>query len=369
MAEFTIYEDRDELIRLIRHHAGTEHQIRLQMLLRFLDKPDCSSRAIAEELGIPESTLRRWRNIYSKEGVQGLLQFRGRGNRRPQQVRSGRADYLSSNENSSVFSSSMHDFLNNFPVATNSMKWSKLMQEHLVRSFNAVDYALVCVSLIDTRSPGKNIPDVSYQQIGMEEPGTGRTKYRGKTVTLKRDRPLWKVLIDNVRQITLEGNRSRSGHQARTGEPAGFDYYLQTDNPATYMGSIILVHDTGQGRFPSSTIRVMEELYPFFRNQFLHHINAVNLSNADRLELQRAVHGIVQKLKLTRREKEVLCLLLNGHSPQEIADSLHIAYQTVTTHIGHIYRKTGVSRLGELFGRYLIRNDTDYTGEGRARIS
>lgn len=50
------------------------------------------------------------------------------------------------------------------------------------------------------------------------------------------------------------------------------------------------------------------------------------------------------KLGLSKRELEVLQLIADGHSNQEIADLLFVSLNTAKTHISHIYAKLGVSR-------------------------
>lgn len=50
------------------------------------------------------------------------------------------------------------------------------------------------------------------------------------------------------------------------------------------------------------------------------------------------------KLGLSKREMEVLQLIADGHSNQEIADLLFVSLNTAKTHISHIYAKLGVSR-------------------------
>jgi DNA-binding CsgD family transcriptional regulator len=45
---------------------------------------------------------------------------------------------------------------------------------------------------------------------------------------------------------------------------------------------------------------------------------------------------------LTPREHEVLCLLTEASTSQDIADRLCISLRTVETHLGHIYGKLGV---------------------------
>lgn len=52
----------------------------------------------------------------------------------------------------------------------------------------------------------------------------------------------------------------------------------------------------------------------------------------------------LQKIKLNKREYEVLELIAQGYSNQEIADRLFIALSTVKTHTSNLYAKLDVKR-------------------------
>lgn len=54
---------------------------------------------------------------------------------------------------------------------------------------------------------------------------------------------------------------------------------------------------------------------------------------------------------LTDREKQVLTLLVKGHSYKMVAADLGLSVHTVDTHIRHIYRKLHVSGLAEAVGK------------------
>jgi DNA-binding CsgD family transcriptional regulator len=54
------------------------------------------------------------------------------------------------------------------------------------------------------------------------------------------------------------------------------------------------------------------------------------------------------KNEITRREKEIIELILKGLTNQEIADSLFITLQTVKDHTHNIFLKTGVRNRVEL---------------------
>lgn len=51
---------------------------------------------------------------------------------------------------------------------------------------------------------------------------------------------------------------------------------------------------------------------------------------------------------LTRREEEILALLLKGRTRAEIARELYVSAGTVKTHVRNLYRKTGVAGKDEL---------------------
>ena len=61
--------------------------------------------------------------------------------------------------------------------------------------------------------------------------------------------------------------------------------------------------------------------------------------------------------QLTQRENEILQLLINGKSTQGMADHLSLSPRTVTTHIGNIMGKLGVSSRAELVA-FALRNTT-----------
>jgi DNA-binding NarL/FixJ family response regulator len=54
---------------------------------------------------------------------------------------------------------------------------------------------------------------------------------------------------------------------------------------------------------------------------------------------------------LTAREKEVLACIVNGLSYKMIADQLNISYETVRSHVKHIYEKLHVASLTEVVSK------------------
>ena len=54
--------------------------------------------------------------------------------------------------------------------------------------------------------------------------------------------------------------------------------------------------------------------------------------------------ALVSKLELSKRELEILGLLAQGHSNQEIASKLFVSLSTVKTHIQNLFEKLDVKR-------------------------
>jgi DNA-binding NarL/FixJ family response regulator len=75
---------------------------------------------------------------------------------------------------------------------------------------------------------------------------------------------------------------------------------------------------------------------------------AGDLPTADRRTARKPANGATGLGRLSHREREVFCRIIQGHSSQAIADSLCISVKTVETHRTHINRKLGVRSPVEL---------------------
>ncbi|HPX27889.1 MAG TPA: helix-turn-helix transcriptional regulator, partial [Treponemataceae bacterium] len=59
--------------------------------------------------------------------------------------------------------------------------------------------------------------------------------------------------------------------------------------------------------------------------------------------------SFVENYSLTPRETQIICAILGGKTNKELSDIFFVSLKTIETHLGNIYRKTGVKNRLELF--------------------
>jgi DNA-binding NarL/FixJ family response regulator len=104
-------------------------------------------------------------------------------------------------------------------------------------------------------------------------------------------------------------------------------------------GALAYVVKTARPEDVAATIR-----QAFDHSIFLARVPAVGVSPTP--EPERAVEDD-QGAALTRREREILALVAEGHSNRELARMLWVTEQTVKFHLSNIYRKLDVSNRTE----------------------
>ncbi|MBL0136032.1 MAG: response regulator transcription factor [Chitinophagaceae bacterium] len=100
-------------------------------------------------------------------------------------------------------------------------------------------------------------------------------------------------------------------------------YILKKDSPQRILQAIQEVYDGGAVMNPGIALKVLDYFQP------------------------RKVNN-----PLSVRETEVLKLLADGLSYKMVADKLFLSFNTVNTHVKHIYEKLHVSSLGEAIAFY-----------------
>ncbi len=122
--------------------------------------------------------------------------------------------------------------------------------------------------------------------------------------------------------MTVFGDES---HVVRAIE-AGATGYLLKDQPGTKLTDIIVDIINGGSFISPSIARLV--------------LRRMTRESPNGPQTEPEVH-------LTNRESEILRMAVKGFSYGEIADTLGVSYNTVTSHVQHIYRKLSVSSRGE----------------------
>ena len=165
-----------------------------------------------------------------------------------------------------------------------------------------------CVNVISDMNT--TFPDVVLMDINMPEvDGIEGLK------SIKKKFPHIKVLMQTVFDDTDKV------FDCIRGGASG--YILKKDSPQRILQAIQEVYDGGAVMNPSIALKVLDYFQP-----------------------QK------EENHLTKREIEVLELLAEGLSYKMVADKLFLSFNTVNTHIKHIYEKLHVSSLGEAIAFY-----------------
>lgn len=156
-------------------------------------------------------------------------------------------------------------------------------------------------------------PDVVLMDIEM--PGTDGIQ---ATQLLSREFPGIRIIIQTV------FNDSEKIFKALCAGASG--YILKNDPPNKYLEAITEVYNGGA----SMNVSVAKKALAFF--------SQVNLQVFPKEDMEH---------QLSNREKEILSLMTQGMDYKTIADKIFISYDTVRTHVKHIYKKLHVNSRAE----------------------
>ncbi len=194
---------------------------------------------------------------------------------------------------------------------------NKLVRDALEAILNGTSGYTCCGVFSDGSSWERNIkvsrPDVVLMDIEM--PGLSGIEVSRQ---INRQFPELKILIQTV------FNDSEKIFQAICAGASG--YILKIDPPQKCLDAINEVYNGGA---PISPV-VAKKMLGFFTNQ---NVVLVSPGNTD--------------YQLTQREKNILQLMVQGHNYKTIAEKAFISYETVRTHVKHIYKKLHVASRSE----------------------
>lgn len=163
-------------------------------------------------------------------------------------------------------------------------------------------------------------------------------------------------LVKNIRQIpqyrllpVILLTECKSTTEKIQGYKLGCDIYLSKPFVMEELGAII------RNLLERSQIVHSELRYPQANN---HRINALGQLPLEHqgLSKQAKQQNFQHQLELTSREKEVLKLLLDGHSNIEIGQQLHLSHRTIEKYVSSLLRKSETTNRIELIRMALEYN-------------
>lgn len=194
---------------------------------------------------------------------------------------------------------------------------NKLLREALQAIINGTPGFCCTGAFPDCNNLGRDIgrsePDVVMMDIEM--PGMSGIE---ATTRITTEYPEMKVLIQTVFQD------SERIFRAICAGASG--YILKSDPPARQLEALQEVYDGGAPMSPG----IAKQVLAFFtkRNVIL-------------------VAPDAEQPVLSDREREILSLMLQGFQYRAIAERIFLSYETVRTHVKHIYRKLHVASRAE----------------------
>lgn len=126
---------------------------------------------------------------------------------------------------------------------------------------------------------------------------------------------------------------------------SGTLYYAVTDGKVTPIRLIVIPQFWNNRWFKvSSVLLMLGFLFLFYQKgkKFI-------AQKGDRII---TMNDFCQKFNLSKREMEIVRLLLLGESQKNIEDKLFISYHTVKNHVYNIYKKLGINNRFQLFSLF-----------------
>ena len=132
-----------------------------------------------------------------------------------------------------------------------------------------------------------------------------------------------------------------------------FAKYLEIDSKNAIIGSLIEIKEQGINKTeisrnqPATEFKkIIEYLVSIGKEQIADEI--ININELISFETKSEIQKINEKIKLTKREKEILKLICEGLTNHEIAEKLFISNRTVDNHRANLLSKTATKNTASL---------------------
>lgn len=357
-----IRESFEELDQLRLFYNGTIEEVKLMFLRLLKEDPERPIAETTRRVGISERRGRYWWDTYCRNGLRGLLERRvWRRDELEKNVPKIQAQRANKGRNKVNGAGSALQHVIDYPAFINAvagisdlenpMEWARALGNLFIEQLPEVDYAVVSVRITvdidkDTEREGRIVV----------------RQYRDKSGELKESIESEKK-VNNYEKVIDQGKQQGFPFDRYHYPPAGFDFFLRKglrdqqtmssdSEPTSCLGSILLFRNKHLPSFSPETLDVVERLRPFITYVLTSFIARRRRETPGLEFYSEAIARIAGEANLSNREQIILNLLLIGYSEKKIADSLHISTKTVESHIYSLYRKTGVTKVSELFARY-----------------
>lgn len=165
------------------------------------------------------------------------------------------------------------------------------------------------------------------------------------------DHLLWTIHSDH-QIVTLESNivsdEKRLSSRIYSECYSDYDIYdslqLNLFYEKEFLGVLTLYHTTPEGKFVEENAVYMRLLGRHLGKQLYLLTNPLEKTGSDKPYLD----NLREEYGLTKREYEILSLIFDNISDDEIADRIHISPHTLKKHIQNTYRKLDISARWEL---------------------
>lgn len=160
----------------------------------------------------------------------------------------------------------------------------------------------------------------------------------------------WQSLQD---EADIQQDATEKVGYRTTGWPTGLqELSLTVDLPNGYLGEISFARPASDGGFPPEMTTKLQPFLPLFSTAFraiwTKQYTHEKTQETPPKQLENFAYDI-----LTKREAEVIHLILKGHSSLSAGLTLGIAIPTVKTHRKKAYSKLGISTQAQLFSTFL----------------
>lgn len=115
------------------------------------------------------------------------------------------------------------------------------------------------------------------------------------------------------------------------------------DDAGMTIKGLSLVRLSSQNQFTENEIKIIKGYHTFAKYHFASHLSAL-LSPQQQPQISS---------QLTKKEQQIMSLMMQGQKNQKIADEMFISIHTVKTHVQHILQKMQVDSRQELMSKVL----------------